>query len=475
MGNLIISSQTGIKTLSELLGWVDVRGYGAVGDGAADDTVAIQAAINSITSGIILFPSGTYKVTDSIIIANDRVIFVGMGRNVSSINFVPTAHDKPCIRFKAIAAVPIVQCGIRDLGIYSTNSTYRKIGIQLVDISGFSLTDVSINGTSYFHDSANASIGLQIKGRDTSSIIHLSSHADIPIQIDENPNHANLDCDHINFHNTYLIATSTNPCVKVTDGVYLTNLSFTGYQAWASGGYGFYWPDTTTTGNSASLILNNIRWEQSNGNTGYFIYIKCAGYLQSFVMNNCRYSTIDGIVDDTNGIYLRGVKNGSIIDCVIYPTVPATRTTLNIDATCSNIQIRNTKLYELGTISVGNLIPKEYHFGTDGTLNANYVQNTISDVQLLTVNDATPSIKLGNNFYTKNTNPTTITNLDDPYIGKKVTVLFQDTNTTIDFTGSNMAGHGGVDFTAAVGDWMECVYDGNYSSYWYCAVHDISA
>jgi parallel beta-helix repeat protein len=40
----------------------DVRAYGAIGDGAADDTAAIQAAFNAGTSDVF-FPAGTYSIT----------------------------------------------------------------------------------------------------------------------------------------------------------------------------------------------------------------------------------------------------------------------------------------------------------------------------------------------------------------------------------------------------------------------------
>ena len=49
---------------------ISVKDYGAVGDGVTDDTVAIQATIDAVSRGTILFPQGTYKVTSTINIAN---------------------------------------------------------------------------------------------------------------------------------------------------------------------------------------------------------------------------------------------------------------------------------------------------------------------------------------------------------------------------------------------------------------------
>jgi polygalacturonase len=42
---------------------VNVKDYGATGDGTTDDTTSIQAAINAVTSGgVVYFPSGTYRI-----------------------------------------------------------------------------------------------------------------------------------------------------------------------------------------------------------------------------------------------------------------------------------------------------------------------------------------------------------------------------------------------------------------------------
>jgi hypothetical protein len=51
---------------SKLGDWVSVKDFGAIGDGSNDDTSAIQAAIDYIPNGLVIFPSGTYKISASI-------------------------------------------------------------------------------------------------------------------------------------------------------------------------------------------------------------------------------------------------------------------------------------------------------------------------------------------------------------------------------------------------------------------------
>jgi hypothetical protein len=80
--------------------------------------------------------------------------------------------------------------------------------------------------------------------------------------------------------------------------------------------------------------------------------------------------------------------------------------------------------------------------------------------------DTDPSVDGGEHFKTANTGATVITNFDDPANepgadGQKITILFQDTNTTIQHN-ANINLQGGIDFGAsAVGDIMHLVYDGS--------------
>ncbi|MEO0359277.1 MAG: glycosyl hydrolase family 28-related protein, partial [Pseudomonadota bacterium] len=60
----------------QLIGAVDVRDYGAVGDGATDDHDAFEAADNAANGREILVPQGTYYLGNSVTLENP-VRFVG--------------------------------------------------------------------------------------------------------------------------------------------------------------------------------------------------------------------------------------------------------------------------------------------------------------------------------------------------------------------------------------------------------------
>jgi hypothetical protein len=54
---------------------VNVLDFGAVGDGVADDTAVIQAAINSLTTGgTVFFPTGTYFCNTGLTVAGNNII-----------------------------------------------------------------------------------------------------------------------------------------------------------------------------------------------------------------------------------------------------------------------------------------------------------------------------------------------------------------------------------------------------------------
>lgn len=88
-------------------GWrgvVSVKDFGAVGNGVADDTAKIQAAINSLTScGTVLLPHGNYKITAGLTSTNtcgvrlvgdgaaNTTITATSGSQITAITFQPTS------------------------------------------------------------------------------------------------------------------------------------------------------------------------------------------------------------------------------------------------------------------------------------------------------------------------------------------------------------------------------------------------
>ncbi len=57
----------------------NVRDHGAVGDGVTDDTAAIRAAIAATSEGAVLFPAGTYRLTDVLELHDSGVVLRGEG------------------------------------------------------------------------------------------------------------------------------------------------------------------------------------------------------------------------------------------------------------------------------------------------------------------------------------------------------------------------------------------------------------
>ena len=64
--------------------WINVKDRGAVGDGKADDTVALQALLDTVKSGMVFyFPPGTYRITKMLTMTGPALgtALIGHGRD----------------------------------------------------------------------------------------------------------------------------------------------------------------------------------------------------------------------------------------------------------------------------------------------------------------------------------------------------------------------------------------------------------
>jgi hypothetical protein len=80
---------------------INVKAFGAKGDGNHDDTAQIQSSINVIKNigGIIRFPPGIYKVTNELNVTNNSnrsITFLGSGRRTTSIHAYHDGHVFDC-------------------------------------------------------------------------------------------------------------------------------------------------------------------------------------------------------------------------------------------------------------------------------------------------------------------------------------------------------------------------------------------
>jgi hypothetical protein len=98
---------------------VNVLDFGAVGNNTADDTAAIQAAINAVVAaggGSVYFPTGTYKLTDALVVNTavytKGIILFGDGRN-TILNQTGAAKD--AVHFGTTQFLQ--NSGIRDMKI----------------------------------------------------------------------------------------------------------------------------------------------------------------------------------------------------------------------------------------------------------------------------------------------------------------------------------------------------------------------
>ena len=385
--------------------WINVKDFGAVGDGTTDDTAAIQAAINYIAgNAVVLFPRGTYKITDTLTIGNDRMNLVGAGIGATKILMAPAAHDKIAFYFTRGASLQ-TGCSLRGFTVTSTDSTYRKTALKVDDQSNFRLDDFEVTGTTGspavgLWDSTNVSKGIHLRGRDMIRVRNVFVYADYPLYVDLNPNNSGAprpleDLDQANFHNcVFRPNTNARPAIVFVDHCAFAQVSFTGQQAWVGGTHGLYWVSTTSDSSCAGLTIENARYEQSAGTTAYAVYIDTnfGNGMQQVMLRNVYIGTTQ------RGFYFRKCLHVSLQNTFV---TTSTLEQLNVDSTVGELELNNCFWQSGGTASITGqelvyAVPKRVA-GAPLSQTARYV-SAGSDKATLQINSAIaqPSFTLAN-------------------------------------------------------------------------------
>jgi hypothetical protein len=113
---------------------VNVIDYGAVGDGVANDTAAIQAAINA-SRGTVYFPSGTYLCNVEL---GEKTVLLGDGSTDTIIK--PFVNTSAAVTYKSAAPFWTYHSEVRNIG-FNGNGTKVGVGFTFGGIDPAAFTD----------------------------------------------------------------------------------------------------------------------------------------------------------------------------------------------------------------------------------------------------------------------------------------------------------------------------------------------
>ncbi len=134
-----------IQDLPAMDTWVNIRSLGAIGDGVADDTEAIRRAVAQHHT--IYFPSGQYRVTDTITLKPDTVI-VGLHPSVTRIllsdstpAFQGVGNPKPLLETPQNGTNIVT-----GIGLYTNGINVRAVAAKWMAGSNSMMNDVRFLG-----------------------------------------------------------------------------------------------------------------------------------------------------------------------------------------------------------------------------------------------------------------------------------------------------------------------------------------
>ena len=432
-GNVTVTDSSGTFTTQTAV-WddyiakypiVDIRSRGAVGDDSTDDSAAIQAILNSLSStgGKIIVPPLTFKIVTGLAVpVGVHIVIEGCGSNslfhyTGTLNAITAAGDATDRGFGTYRDFKILGNANMDIGLSITYGT-RRTSVENVQVETFNGSGIKVLD----------SWGLQLSHcsvkNGTGNGIYVTCTAGFGTT-------AVLDCNCENITGYGLLAEKT--AVQVVGGIYETN------------------------------TVNNIRLVYCRGCLISGIYIETLeatddahGIIATGTgANNSRGLSIIGCEIErgnvTTGtgypIYLHNVEGVFIAGNHIYPHADAAGLTaiphVQVEAACHNVQVGAN---DFRGISFTNVCKKVNVI--DGATGIDILNNIVA-----LADNATPSVSEGSFYTTGGT--TTITDFDHGTTGQIITVLCKH-SLTFDFTTAQDADHNldgsSADITADTGD-----------------------
>ena len=441
--------------------FINVKEHGAVGDGVTDDTAAIQAALDAVatTKLAVFVPPGTYLCNVSM---PDATCLFGTGPRTGTILKPFTDAAVVTIDSSSTARQNVEVHGLHILGDVTKASQDAILftGNGINDWHKFSNLYITLSGRDGIHVDGRliwASFqNTQIKTSERHGVfMDISAAGSGQINL---CNFINVSCNGGKNHGWRIVGDSVGQipqqCALINcesgsnsdgtntvHGFYFTSVrGFNMINCWAeTNGFDPTAADSTGLFIDGTFSFANSVWGGNYVEHNYGIRVEGGA-------SNANVLTIDGGVRLNDG------------------TVASSQSGLKVDA--------NSMRVTYGDVWNGYTTPIDDVADGSAKKHVQMRSPLASALHTIVGSDATPSVALSNLFLTANGSSTTITMFDDGFTGQEITVIVNDTNTTIDFTGTNLLGNVGVDWSPTTGDHMTCVYDGTN---WHCRVSDNTA
>jgi len=560
-----VGSGNGTAELSQtvetvLQNYVSVKDFGTIGDGVADDTAAIQAALNSIpaTGGMLYLPPGTYKTTSTLtLLGKSNVTVFGAGMGASVINASAVTGNLMVLGYNPGSSPPLPatlsNVTLRGFTLYGSATpamekiiNYRGINNVVFDAMEFyngynegvycdgqiPAFDGLTFTNCYFHDcnKGNLSNGINTNTLGVTNIIiennrfeRMSTGLYVLGQNISISNNQFVDIRNIGIG----VGESNLALTRSISGCVISGNNFVGLGKLTSGGFNhpvsigintngaskIYADGTQDSG----IIIANNTFKDSVSDTGHNVLgIKAGGNVKvignyasnltvsngisifiqvsfstepfsyvgintvpvkAYVENNTLETSPGGInwqygmfvlsVDQASLFCSNNVMEGTLGGAQFYSTTNGFLPFVSLSGdqfspTCRLYDLLGTDA-ALGTTSLALT-------GTNlTTFSTNVSRDVFPNLSTRVLVGATPDVSKGLYFFTNNAAPVSITDfLDTPdYLGKEITVYFNDANTTVVHNSSKIILAGAVNFTSSQGSSLTLYQPSVTTGAWY--------
>jgi len=493
------TGSTTARTLAERFSEIkNVKDFGAKGDGVTNDTAAVEAAMAAVpsTGGRVFFPNGTYLVKDVEIPAVSEIELYGdSGRSWTETGGAQLKALDGTVSFllantnyaqsSGTAGPPLVIRNLRFNGDDLATDCLILTNFQS-EVSDCHIFGATRDGLQLSCSMAN---GATISNNNVNSRV-------LGCKIQDNGRYGmNLRSDLFQDKVTDVNAENNIIHNNGDDGVNCDSsggLTFFGNRVFSNDGWDM---DILKAGPGVIILSNHfgaqntetiVEWGVSVSRQAA-VAIRSIGTTRTALLANNRIAGVVYVLEGSSATDARLMSAGNVYQntepgdaylylqsttkIVVYSTGDSFETA---EPFRSNLTSGNNAQFFVSNStsrSKGKTLPLD---GEHNPVGSSVPVKSRSEVVAFADADATPSVAGGYLFKTANTGATTITALDDGHEGQVIRVIFNDANTTVDFTGTNLKGNVGVDWSPATNDHMTCVHNAA-TGLWHCDISDNTA